>query len=467
MPGGRCPPDLEAAFLEDVRAGLSNGQLAGKYGRVKRTIRSWKTKLRREGKLDDEPQKSSREKVAFREIENYAEASCTSERIRTLDGLLEACAVDLDIWRVKDWGVKKWEVGAKLKYGDLQWAGGKASGWQQHKGLGVQDLWSVWAKFIRREPIAVHPVIRPVECAATYQKPHASKRTGVRRALLGGDTQFGFRRDVVTGRLQPFHDRRALDLFLQIAALEQPDVIVWGGDIKDFAEMQDRFLKDPEFESTTQPAIEEAHWWLAQLRAACPDAEIIIMAGNHDDRLRKAIITHFKAAHQLRAADEIELPPPLSPERLLGLQGLGIDWIGDYPDGEYWLDDGLRTIHGSQISQTPGGTANAILKDADDWTVFFHAHRREMASKTIHSRQGRRFISVFSPGCLCRVDGSVPGKKKRQNWQQGVALMDYAGGHPSAYLIEIRDGTAVWDRRVFQARDRVADLRKDNPRWKW
>jgi len=474
MPGGRCPSGLEASFLEDVRAGLSNGQLAEKYGRVKRTIRSWKTMLRREGKLDDAAGASDANDAfggtsfSFTEDGNYAEFVTETEgRVRSYEDLCAAFNVDLTAWKRILFECGTHEGWRKNQDKSLTFDRGVMDGHIISKGILVVPLYRTKARFIRREPIAVHPVIRPVECATTYQKPPGARREGVRRALLGGDTQFGFRRDVITGKLVPFHDRRALDLFLQIASLEQPEVIVWGGDIEDFPEMQDKFLKEPEFVQTTQPAIEETHWWLAQLRAICPDSEIVLAAGNHDARLRKAIITHFKAAYELRPADEIDLPSPLSPERLLGLRGLGIDWVGDYPNGEYWLDDGLRAIHGNQISQAPGGTAAAVLKDADDWTVFFHAHRREMASKTIHGRYGRRSISAFSPGCLCRVDGVVPGTKARQNWQQGMALVDYAGGHPSVYLIEIQDGTAVWNRRLFQGRDRVDDLRKDNSRWNW
>jgi len=469
MPGGRCPPSLEKTFTEDVRSGMSNAQLSEKYGRVKRTIRSWKTKLRREGKLGDEDQPGEeRASFSFTEDGNYAEFVTETEgRVKSFEDLVAAFNIDLTVWKRIFFECGTHEGWRKNQDKNLTFDRGVMDGHVISKGILVVPLYRTKARFIRREPIALYPVIRPVECATSYQKPRATKRAGVKRALLGGDPQIGFWKDGATGKLIPFHDRRALDLFLQVADHEQPELIVWGGDIEDFAEMQDRFLKDPDFEGTTQPAIEETHWWLAQLRAACPDAEIVIMAGNHDDRLRKAMITHFKAACQLRAADEVELPAPLSPERLLGLRGLGIDWIGDYPDGEYWLDDGLRTIHGNQVSQVPGGTAAAVLKDADDWTLFFHAHRREMASKTVHGRHGRRSISAVSPGCLCRVDGAVPGRKKRQNWQQGMALVDYAGSHPAAYLIEIREGAAVWDRRALRARDRLDDLRKDNPRWNW
>ena len=468
MPGGRCPASLEDSFLEDVQAGLSNGQLAEKYGRVKRTIRSWKTMLRRKGKLGDEPQQTTpRETVAFREIQNYASASCTSERIRTLDGLLEACEVDLGVWRVNDWGVKKWEVGAKIKYGDLAWEGGKATGWQQHKGLGVQDLWSVWAKFIRRELLPVELVVRPVECTARYTRPPAPKATGVRRSLVFADPQIGFSQEVTSAKLEPFHDRAVLDLLLQMAVHLQPDRIDILGDWFDFVMWTDRFLRSPKFEYTTQPAICEGHWWLRQFREGCPDAEIKIIEGNHDARMRKALMTHLRAAYGLKPADEMELPAALSPERLLALHRLGIEWIGHYPNGEVWLNDQLRLEHGAVARNQPGATARAVVDSTDASTLFGHCHRRERASRTLHLQTGPRDITAVSPGCACRVDGAVPGVKDRQNWQQGAAIVDYTDDDHSTALVEIRNGRAICGGEVYEARDRVGDLRADLPDWNW
>ena len=408
----------------------------------------------------------SRGSHSFSEEGNYAElVVSTAERIQSFEALCTAFNIDLTVWKRIFFECGTHEGWRKNEDKNLDFTSGVMDGYIRSKGILVVPLYRTKARFIRREPVEVHPVIRPVECTTTYQKPESPKKGGVKRSLLGGDPHFGYRKSPRTGQLVPFHDRLALDLFVQVADYEQPEVIVWGGDLEDFAEMQDRFLQEPEFQQTTQPAIEETHWWLARLRIACPDSKIIVMAGNHDVRLRKALITHFKAAYQLRAADEIHLPLPLSPERLLGLQGLGIEWIGEYPDGEYWLSDGLRVIHADKVSQTPGGTAQTILKDTDDWTIFFHVHRREMASKTLYSRRESKSVSCFSPGCLCGLD--VPGRKRRQNWQKGMALVDWHEQERAVHLLEICDKTLVWDRRVFHAIDRVPDLKRDLPIWNW
>jgi hypothetical protein len=74
---------------------------------------------------------------------------------------------------------------------------------------------------------------------------------------------------------------------------------------------------------------------------------------------------------------------------------------------------------------------------------------------------------AYCPGCVCRIDGAVPGKRKAMNWQQGFALVDVWGDDFTIYDVEVRQGRAVWGGRVYEARDRVEDLRRDLPEWNW
>ena len=453
--------------------GLSWTEIYRRYPKYKPSaIRSAARKYKAQHP-EEFPDTTSTTGSTFEEDGNYARAQATSAHINTLPALLAECGVDLTVWRVQKWGVghKSWEMGAKLVESDLQFDEGKISGWKQDKGLGKLPLegWSIWANFIRIKPLPLYPTIQPVACTVTFRAPPVPKAGGLCRALVFADPHVGFLKDTRNAKLEPFHDRRALDLVLQLASAVQPDRIDCLGDLLDFAEWTDRFLRSPEFYATTQPSILEAHWWLRQLRRSCPDAAISLHEGNHEGRMNKQVLTHLRAASDLRPADEMDLPPALTPQRLLALHKLGIEWHGDYPDDEHWLGQGLKLAHGDIARGEPGATTAAIIKKAYTSEIVGHIHRREMASRTIYEQGRARTITAYCPGCVCRIDGIVPGTRSKQQWQQGLAIVEYnpAGDQVSRYDIEISDGIALWGGKQYEGRDRVSDLPGDLPGWNW
>jgi hypothetical protein len=417
-----------------------------------------------------ETQMPPRQPPAFKQAGNYGYVSAVSEEIRTVPQLLEAAEVDLEVWQEKNSGVRSWGVFAKKERSDLRWENGSiVEGYARKEGLEMATLFSVWADLIRREPIAFHPVIHPVEISASYEAPAPTLRPGdLARSLIVADPQVGFERDLRSARLRPFHDRRVLDLALQIAVLASVDRIDWIGDLMDMTDWTTKYTRAPGFYWCTQPAIEELHWWLGQFRVALPDAEIVLYEGNHGARLRDAVLNHLPAAYELRPADELELPPVLSLPRLLALHQLGIRWVGDHPDEIDWLNDGVALCHGDVTSSTPGGTARKFLEDAAGTFIFGHQHRREWAAVTLTARSGRFEVEAFCPGCVCHTDGRVPGTKARQNWQQGLALVDYQVGGRAYEITPIRivEGRAIWDGQWLEARDRL-DALQEALDWQW
>ncbi len=409
------------------------------------------------------------EGTTWEEHGNRAEATSTDERITSLDQLLEAAKVDLDTWQVQDWGVKKWEVGAKVEVGHLDFDSGRITGHLDKQGIGIEPLWSVWVRFIRRVPVAISPAIQPVACdwyPIPCLAPSEADCTGVQRGLLLPDPHFGYLRDVRSGKLTPLHDRQALDLAVQLASELAPDHVVVLGDLLDLAMFSDKFAARPEFYWATQPAILEAHHWLRQLRDAVPDARIDVLEGNHDARMRNALIAHLAEVYQLRAADELELPPALSPERLLALDKLRINWVGEYPDGEVWIGP-LSCVHGAAISQAPGNTARLVVERTEQDTAFGHIHRVEQVSRRVKDRGGWRTVRAFSPGCLCHIDGRVPGSTAASNWQEGLGLVDYAPYTYNVSLLEIVDGVLLYGGKRWVGRDYTAELGASLPGWNW
>lgn len=381
-------------------------------------------------------------------------------RVKTLEDLIRVCNIDLTVWRVERWVANKWEVGgfnrATRELGE--------EGWVRPHGTGVlitHPLFQVKAWLVRVEPIAVMPVIHPIVVSAKLPKPKKSAATSPKRAIAVYDMQVGFRRLLQTGELMPFHDRRVLDIVLQIMRYKHFDAAVFGGDELDLSEWSTHWATEPEFYFTTQAAIIELHWWLSQFRQAAPNAEMTMLDGNHN-RFTDAIVSNLKAAYQLRPADELHRDAVLTTPRMLALDALHIEYVDSYKNGSSrkWLTDELSFVHSDVARAGAGATAGEMANKNYSTTIYGHSHRRELASKTMLFRDKRTTITTFCPGCACHVDGRVPGSKEDNQWQQGIAVIEYTKDRHHIIPVEIEDGVALYDGIVFTATDRDADANK-------
>lgn len=384
------------------------------------------------------------ERVELHQDGNQAEAESQGSRIMTLEDLVRTCQIDLDVWVIEKHVINKWEVGAKNpETGEIL----------------VEPLFQVKAWMAKRHPEAIKPVISPIAIHVEHCR-RVEKKRGLRSALIVPDPQFGFSREVFHGRMTPFHDRLALDVVRQVATTLEPDLVILLGDVCDFSGWSDKFIHRPEFYFTTQPALIETSWYIGQLAAVA--GETHFLEGNHDQRPEKQIIAHLVDAYGLRSADQLEAGPVLSVDNLLGLKRMGVKYQAGYPDNSVWINSTLRCVHGEKVRGQPGQTAAAVVRDANESIIFGHIHRREMATRTISGRDGYRTITAYSPGCLCHVDGRVPGSKKSDQWQQGAAVVWYNEECAAISPIEIYGGRGMLDGTIYQGRDYLASLRKDS-----
>jgi len=408
-------------------AGMPFSQIGRRIGRSKDACKNKYKRLK-----DKSP-------ARWVESGNYAEASCL---VKTLDELIEAANVDLDVWKVVKYEIKAYPGWAKNERVDLRWEDGRIeSGYVNKNGIESVQLWSVHAQFVRKVPVPLMPVLVPIECDVTYDAP-LPKHTGLRRSLVLADMHFGYRID------EPLHDESALRIALSVARDARPDRVDILGDLLDLTDWTTKFVRTPEYQYQTQKSLLAAHAFLKTLRDMLPNAQIRLYEGNHERRLRSILMEHFAVAYGLKSVDELDLPPSISVPRLLALHKLKVDWVGDYPDEMSLLGNRVRLSHGDVVSSTIGGTARAKIESSVVSEIFGHAHRREWVSKTLYGKDGPVVIEGFCPGCLCRVDGIVPGTSASQNWQQGFAVIDYDDDHYAITPISI-DGIAIWDGKVY------------------
>jgi hypothetical protein len=192
-----------------------------------------------------------------------------------------------------------------------------------------------WPVVDRARPTNIYPLQRP-----------QSRADGWKIAVCLPDPQIGFRQ-YEDGSLDPFHDVEAMSVALQIVEYLNPDKVINLGDFLDLPS-QGRWAQEASFARTTQLAIDAGHVFLAQQRAAAPNAEISLIEGNHDRRLQNFVETNALAAFGLKKANKPESWPVMSLPYLLRLDELNVEYIDAYPTGKVWINDTLYAKHGDK-----------------------------------------------------------------------------------------------------------------------
>lgn len=386
-----------------------------------------------------------------------------SERLGRIADLIEKAKIDPDeIGRIEKIRIGEHETAIKVREAVTDEAGNPTGEFtdrielvtQRADSLLLSPAWETGPQW---------PVVQ--QAAPTVVKPVTAARTstdGWHTAVILPDTQIGYRKFLDTGELDPFHDEAAMAVALKIVRHLRPEVIVNLGDFVDFPEWG-KYEQEPEFAQTTQHAVDRAHRFLAEQRAAAPEADIRLIEGNHDARLPKAIARNAMSALRLKRADAPEAWPVLSVPFLLRLDELGVEYVAGYPAGITWINENVACIHGHKV-RSSASTAAVVIDDERVTTIFGHIHRIEMQSKTRRTRAGAKHAFAASPGCLCRIDGAVPSVKSAtdpmgrpvptvENWAQGLGVITYEPGDGRfAYeQVAIYDGEATFRGRRFEA----------------
>lgn len=345
-----------------------------------------------------------------------------TSRIQSLEELIEAFDIDTEKWKVKSFIAEKWD-----------------------SATNELEKFLIRASFVERKELSDKP-ITPIEVTIETEEkaPKRAHRT-LRRTMALFDLHVGFARNFRSGELIPFHNREALSVALEVATLSQPDTIVFGGDLLDMSEWSEKFILEPGFYFTTQNALIECAWWIAKFKQRCPNAKLVMLAGNHEKRLQILVTKRLIAMAMLSPADDLD-NPLTSIDNLLGLSRMGVEYIDDYPDGAYFVAKDTVIEHGSVARARPGATASAVVDQRNFNVIFGHKHSIEMASKNVESWAGRRVIRAACAGCLCKLDGTVPGSNKNSQWQNGIAEIIH--DDETAYAINqilIENGGAIYN----------------------
>lgn len=310
-----------------------------------------------------------------------------------------------------------------------------------------------------------YPVVQ--QAAPTIVKPVkiTPNTTNLETLVILPDPQIGYMR-LSDGEMIACHDEDAMDVALQITRHAKPDSVINLGDFLDLPEWSSKFLVLPEFVMTTQPTIDRAHRFLAEQRAVAPNAKMVLIAGNHDNRLGLAIAKNAMAALRLRRAEAPKEWAVLSIPFLLRLDDLDVEYVGGYPAGRYKIAEAcpeagqtpFYAIHGEKLDM------QKLAKAERQSFVQGHIHRQALHHETYEINGNTETVLAVSPGCLCRVDGAVPSTKngvdehgrplvRFENWQQGMMIVtvDKTSGRYDTELIRIHKGQATWRGKSFRS----------------
>lgn len=277
-----------------------------------------------------------------------------------------------------------------------------------------------------------------------------------RTVLFIADPHFGFRWS--PEGLRPFHVRPFITALLRIAQAEGPDTVIWNGDVLDLADWS-RFDTETELVGHLQLAGIELAWVLGQFRQHCN--EQVVLEGNHEVRLRRALVRYMGAGHSLRPVYDLNGSPLLSIQRFLGLEALDTTWVGGYPHSHVRVGSTIFS-HGDAVRSESGRTAALLARSAATSRFFGHVHRHELLRTYVDDLD--REVWVGSPGCA--ADKRVtPGAGPGDNWQLGAFLVHLQDGEVSnvEHVAGSLDGPTWFRGRSYPPIDYVPDLIESIP----
>ena len=355
----------------------------------------------------------------------------------TLDELLDKFSVKKDDWEVTNFKINQWDVAAKSEVdGKIVW--------------NVHTNYQAKATLLRKIPIKcsfpiIHgAVVKPIN----FDKVKFKKRE-LHKCIVIPDLQAGYSRDMQTSEMTPLHDLKALSIVTRIIKQVKPDKIVLLGDMLDLPDWSTHYLVRPEFTFTTQASLDFVSSWIAGVRPYCK--EMVYIEGNHEKRMIDSIVKNTIQAYGIRPANEPDVPPVVSIPYLLGLHKMGVDYVGDYPKGEYYINNNLVCIHGNKVGAKSGQTSTKLLENARISVISGHTHRLEMAHKTIWSRGTPKIYQAVSLGTLAMIDGTVPSSSARHNWQQGFGVVEYDDEKFNIEVVGIYEGLCIYRGKEYNA----------------
>lgn len=238
-------------------------------------------------------------------------------------------------------------------------------------------------------------------------------------------------------------DPRAIAVAMAIVQEAQPDIVVHLGDLLD-AYWLSRFDKDPANPTRLQDEIDGARVFLHQVAQLAPQARRVLLEGNHERRLTKAIWGMPGTAAEIGRLTAFR--EAITWPRLLDLDAIGWEWVPEQQQSKVELLPGLITKHGTVVRKWSALSAQGEWQRYSVSGVSGHTHR---LGAFYHADRNGSHVWVEC-GCLCSTD---PEYAADPDWQQGLVVITWSedGTRYNVEPIYIQGGRAVWRGRTIRA----------------
>lgn len=248
----------------------------------------------------------------------------------------------------------------------------------------------------------------------------------------------------------PFQDPDLHKRFCEFLYDCVPSRGVLMGDTIDLANIS-RHPHDPDWQATTQECLDSAGQMLVEYREASERTAWVKLPGNHEERLRRAIIDRlgdFVGLSPAKVANLPDLPPILNPAYLLRLDELNIKPVGyrgSYKHSKHVITPYLVATHGESSRAGSGASVLAALGKIDHSLVIGHTHRQALVQRTVAQSNGApRLLQGGETGCMCMIKdglGYAPGP----DWSNGfITAAVWPNGTFKLDLATYVDGKLHW-----------------------
>lgn len=244
-------------------------------------------------------------------------------------------------------------------------------------------------------------------------------------------------------------DHEAIGAFIKFVEAYKDKIthIVANGDITDY-ELQSRFSKSPDMMGEASEEIEATKWIFQTISKLCPNAEKVMVDGNHDKRWENMISDQGMGIEEwIRTPDE-----------MFEFEKLGWKHLR-YGQGTFYKWHDRIFFHGSRASGS-SNNAKAEMGDANMSTTTGHTNRNEFWQE--RDALGRVMTSFAHGGFSKDNLGFV--KKANSGWNQGFGVYywnELAGEYPYAILMQHGNPRFIFEGNTFEGEGFVIPTRKN------